>query len=94
MKKFLFISSCGGHLSELMQLNELFKKYDYEADSASISSFNFNFWRFRLEIAVSSGNGRAISFAISSSKAACFAFKACKWADSSFMRYLHKIEFK
>lgn len=29
MKKVLFISSCGGHLSELMQLNELFKKYDY-----------------------------------------------------------------
>ena len=29
MKKVLFISSTGGHLEELMQLKELFKKYDY-----------------------------------------------------------------
>ncbi len=29
MKKVLFISSTGGHLSELMQLKEMFKKYDY-----------------------------------------------------------------
>ena len=29
MKKVLFISSTGGHLSELMQLKPLFKKYDY-----------------------------------------------------------------
>ena len=29
MKKVLFISSTGGHLSEMMMLNELFKKYDY-----------------------------------------------------------------
>lgn len=29
MKKILFISSTGGHLSELMQLNSMFKKYDY-----------------------------------------------------------------
>ena len=28
-KKVLFISSTGGHLSELMQLKELFDKYDY-----------------------------------------------------------------
>ena len=28
-KKVLFISSTGGHLSEMMMLNELFKKYDY-----------------------------------------------------------------
>ena len=28
-KKLLFISSTGGHLSELMQLKSLFKKYDY-----------------------------------------------------------------
>ena len=27
--KVLFISSTGGHLSELLQLNDLFKKYDY-----------------------------------------------------------------
>jgi len=30
MKKVLFISSMGGHLSELMQLKKLFKKYDYK----------------------------------------------------------------
>ena len=29
MKKVLFISSCGGHLSEMMMLKELFSKYDY-----------------------------------------------------------------
>ena len=29
MKKVLFISSTGGHLSELMQLKPMFKKYDY-----------------------------------------------------------------
>ena len=29
MKKVLFISSTGGHLSELLQLKPMFKKYDY-----------------------------------------------------------------
>ena len=29
MKKILFISSTGGHLSELMQLKPMFEKYDY-----------------------------------------------------------------
>lgn len=29
MKKVLFISSTGGHLSEMMQLKKLFDKYDY-----------------------------------------------------------------
>ena len=29
MKKVLFISSTGGHLSEMMILSDLFKKYDY-----------------------------------------------------------------
>ena len=29
MKKVLFISSTGGHLSELMQLKKMFKHYDY-----------------------------------------------------------------
>ena len=28
-KKVLFVSSTGGHLSELMQLSKLFEKYDY-----------------------------------------------------------------
>lgn len=29
MKKVMFISSTGGHLSELLQLSSLFEKYDY-----------------------------------------------------------------
>lgn len=29
MKKVLFISSTGGHLSEMMQLSKMFDKYDY-----------------------------------------------------------------
>ena len=29
MKKVIFISSTGGHLSELMQLKRIFNKYDY-----------------------------------------------------------------
>ena len=29
MKRVLFISSTGGHLSEMLQLKELFNKYDY-----------------------------------------------------------------
>ncbi|MDO5038272.1 PssD/Cps14F family polysaccharide biosynthesis glycosyltransferase [Clostridium sp.] len=29
MKKVLFISSTGGHLSELMQLKKIFNRYDY-----------------------------------------------------------------
>lgn len=29
MKKVLFISSTGGHLSEMLELKELFKQYDY-----------------------------------------------------------------
>ncbi|MBY0755911.1 polysaccharide biosynthesis protein [Clostridium sardiniense] len=29
MKKVIFISSTGGHLSELMQLKSIFKNYDY-----------------------------------------------------------------
>ena len=29
MKKVMFISSTGGHLDELMQLNTMFSKYDY-----------------------------------------------------------------
>lgn len=29
MKKVMFISSCGGHLTELMQLKKMFENYDY-----------------------------------------------------------------
>ena len=40
MKKVLFISSTGGHLTELLQLKPLFKKYDYhiitEKDKANL----------------------------------------------------------
>ena len=41
MKKVLFISSTGGHLNELLQLEPMFKKYDYhiitEKDKSTIS---------------------------------------------------------
>jgi UDP-N-acetylglucosamine:LPS N-acetylglucosamine transferase len=30
MKKVLFISSMGGHLTELLQLKSIFKEYDYK----------------------------------------------------------------
>ena len=30
MKKVIFISSMGGHLTELMQLKSIFKDYDYK----------------------------------------------------------------
>ena len=40
-KKILFISSTGGHLNELLQLEPMFKKYDYhiitEKDKSTIS---------------------------------------------------------
>ena len=40
-KKVLFISSTGGHLSELLQLAPLFEKYEYniitEKDKANVS---------------------------------------------------------
>ena len=29
MKKVLFIASTGGHLNELMQLNQMFENYNY-----------------------------------------------------------------
>ena len=29
MKKVLFISSTGGHLSEMLQLKDMFNRYDY-----------------------------------------------------------------
>jgi len=38
MKKVLFISSTGGHLSELLQLKPLFKKYDYHIITEKTSS--------------------------------------------------------
>lgn len=38
IKKVLFISSTGGHLSELLQLKPLFKKYDYHIITEKTSS--------------------------------------------------------
>ena len=44
MKKVLFIASTGGHLSELLQLSPIFKKYDYhiitEKDKSTLSLKN------------------------------------------------------
>lgn len=38
MKKVLFISSTGGHLSEMMMLSDLFKEYDYHIITEKIKS--------------------------------------------------------
>jgi len=38
MKKVMFISSTGGHLNELLQLEPLFHKYDYSIVSEKASS--------------------------------------------------------
>ena len=44
MKKVIFISSTGGHLSELMQLKDIFKKYDYHIITDMISyMFKFSY---------------------------------------------------
>lgn len=36
-KKVMFISSCGGHLTQLMQFQELFNKYDYHIVTEKLS---------------------------------------------------------
>ena len=41
MKKVLFISSTGGHLSELMKLEPLFEKYDYKIITEKDKTTNF-----------------------------------------------------
>ncbi len=38
MKKVLFISSAGGHLNELMQLEPMFKDYDYYLVTEKVAS--------------------------------------------------------
>lgn len=38
MKKVLFISSCGGHLTELMQLKPMFDKYDFRIITEAIDT--------------------------------------------------------
>lgn len=39
MKKVLFISSTGGHFSEMMELNSMFKKYDYHIITEKTKTF-------------------------------------------------------
>ncbi len=41
MKKVLFISSAGGHLSEMLELKELFKKYDYHIITEKTKSTDY-----------------------------------------------------
>ena len=43
MKKVMFISSTGGHLSELLQLKPLFTKYDSYLFAGKISRKNIFF---------------------------------------------------
>lgn len=38
MKKVMFVSSTGGHLTELMQLKELFENYDYHIVTEKMKS--------------------------------------------------------
>lgn len=40
MKKVLFISSTGGHLTELLELKSMFKKYDYSIITEKTKSNN------------------------------------------------------
>ncbi|MBE5805356.1 MAG: polysaccharide biosynthesis protein [Clostridiales bacterium] len=40
-KKIMYISSTGGHLNELLQLKELFKKYDYYIVTEKTKSSEF-----------------------------------------------------
>ena len=40
-KKVLFISSTGGHLSEMMMLNSMFKKYDYHIITEKTKSTDY-----------------------------------------------------
>lgn len=41
LKKVLFISSAGGHLSEMLELKELFKKYDYHIITEKTKSTDY-----------------------------------------------------
>ena len=38
MKRVLFISSTGGHLSELLQLSDMFNRYDYKLMTEKVKS--------------------------------------------------------
>ena len=50
MKKVMFISSMGGHLTELMQLKPLFKEYDYKIITEKHKSTNFLKNRYKSKI--------------------------------------------
>lgn len=50
MKKVMFISSMGGHLSELMQLKSIFKDYDYKIVTEKHKSTNSLKARYKSKI--------------------------------------------
>lgn len=57
MKKVLFISSMGGHLSELMQLKSIFKDYDYKIVTEKHKSTKWLHGRYKSKVAyLSTGN--------------------------------------
>ena len=41
MKKVMFISSCGGHLAEMLRLNKMFNTYDYHIITEKTNTTNF-----------------------------------------------------
>lgn len=50
MKKVMFISSMGGHLTELMQLKSIFKCYDYKIITEKHKSTNYLKARYKSKI--------------------------------------------
>lgn len=57
MKKVMFISSMGGHLSELMQLKSIFKNYDYKIVTEKHKSTNWLSGRYKSKVEyLSTGN--------------------------------------
>lgn len=57
MKKVLFISSMGGHLSELMQLKSIFKNYDYKIVTENHKSTKWLKGRYKSKVEyLSTGN--------------------------------------
>ena len=57
MKKVLFISSMGGHLSELMQLKSIFKNYDYRIVTENHKSTKWLRSRYKSKVEyLSTGN--------------------------------------
>ena len=50
MKKVMFISSMGGHLTELLQLKSLFKEYDYKIVTEKHKSTNYLKARYKSKV--------------------------------------------